>query len=122
MILNIGQEGSPFDVSSDVDKGSIEHDDYETDLVMPRTESLIYEEAQQQDEMGIAKPQISNYNVLPKFDKGAEQADDESGLRSKANTNGTLEHGLNQLMSPQQQSSGAGPSPAKFTFQGPGQN
>lgn len=102
MILNIGQETSPFEISSDVDKGSIDQDDdYETDLVMPRTESLIYEEGQQQEEEeGISKPRASDYNVLPKFDAGAEQAEGEEGLRSKQNNNGTLEHGLNQLVSP----------------------
>jgi len=58
MILNIGQEASPFEISSDAERGSIEQDDYETDLMMPQTESLLYEEGQELEEHGISKPQV----------------------------------------------------------------
>jgi len=58
MILNIGQEASPFEISSDAERGSIEQDDYETELMMPQTESLLYEEGQELEEDGISKPQV----------------------------------------------------------------
>lgn len=102
MILNLKKDEPSFENSSDIQNRSIgeEEEDYEQDLIMPRTESLMYEDGEDVHETSIPKPQVSEYNVLPKFDKGTEQADDEMGLRAKGKEM-SEEVGLNQLMSPQ---------------------